>query len=147
MINPFKDVNWNPDLAAKRSFARSLVIGFPCIAVVVLLIKRFTGAGVWDIKTAFLIGGIGAGVGAVFYALPVIARPFYLAWYFLACCIGLVVSNVLLAGFFYLVFTPAGLLKRLFGRQNLKKGFDKSAASYWQDAEKVTDLTRYYRQF
>ncbi|MFT4587452.1 MAG: hypothetical protein ACI9VS_002084, partial [Candidatus Binatia bacterium] len=29
MLNPFKEVDWNPDLPARRKFAVSLVIGFP----------------------------------------------------------------------------------------------------------------------
>ncbi len=37
MLNPFKEVNWHPDLATRRTFARSLVIGFPCLAVVLVL--------------------------------------------------------------------------------------------------------------
>jgi hypothetical protein len=146
MINPFKDVNWNPDLAARRTFAKSLVIGFPCIALLLLVARRVT-TGAWQPETSLWIGGVGAGLGVVFYAVPAIARPFYLAWYFLACCMGLVISNVLLGGFFYLVVTPVGWLKRTFGRNNLRKSFDRQAPTYWKDAEKITDPARYYRQF
>jgi hypothetical protein len=38
-------------------------------------------------------------LGVVLYLMPQIARPFYVAWYFLACCIGIVTSNALLIGF------------------------------------------------
>ena len=34
MINPFSEVNWNPDRPARKKFAVSLIIGFPAIAVV-----------------------------------------------------------------------------------------------------------------
>ena len=37
MINPFKDTNWNPDLAERRSFAKSLIIGFPALAAIFTL--------------------------------------------------------------------------------------------------------------
>ena len=145
MINPFKDTNWNPDLAERRKFARSLVIGFPALAVVfallALLRHSHPGAGlVW-----LALGG--AGVGAVFWIVPQIARPFYLAWYFLACCIGIVVSNALLTAFYYLVFTPVGLLMRVLGRDPMKRRLDPAAATYWQDAEKDVDPRRYFRQF
>ena len=33
MLNPFKDINWNPGLVEKREFGMSLIIGFPCLAL------------------------------------------------------------------------------------------------------------------
>ena len=81
------------------------------------------------------------------YKRQQIARPFYVVWYFLACCMGFVVGNVVFALFFYLVFTPFGLIWRASNRKAFLKGFDKSAPTYWQPAEKVVDLKRYYRQF
>ncbi len=60
---------------------------------------------------------------------------------------GVVMGNLLFALFFYLIFTPLGLLLRLRRNQAITKGFDKSRKSYWRDAEKTVDLKRYYRQF
>jgi Saxitoxin biosynthesis operon protein SxtJ len=146
MINPFKDVNWNPGLSEKRKFAVSLVIGFPCVGLVSLFLRRiFSGA--WHVETSLWIGGTGLALGLVLLALPILARPFYLVWYFLACSVGIVVSNVLLSAFYYLVVTPIGLVVRALGRPPLKKTFDASAQTYWRDAEHVPDATRYYRQF
>lgn len=145
MLNPFKDVNWNPGLAERRKFARSLVIGFPAIAIFFSIIGRLT-AHAW--KPFFLwLGVIGLGVGVLLWLLPQIARPFYVVWYFIACCMGFVTGNVLLSALYFLVFTPFGLLMRTAGRDPLKKKFDKSTPTYWQDAKKVVDLKRYYRQF
>jgi len=146
MINPFKDVNWKPGLPEKRSFARSLVLGFPCVALGLILINRAVSGG-WHLAGPLWIGGTGVAVGVVLYALPIIAKPFYLVWYFVSCCIGMVVSNLLLAAFFYLVVTPFGGIKRVFGRNNLSKSFDRQATTYWKDSEPVTDSARYYRQF
>ena len=126
MLNPFKEVNWNPDTAARRTFAKSLVIGFPCLAVVLLLVGYFAGKG-WNVGFALKLGGYGAGVGVLFYALPVIARPFYVVWYALACCIGLIVGNVVLALIFYVLVTGIGLVKRLFGSQPIRKTPDPQA--------------------
>lgn len=145
MINPFADVNWNPDRRARKKFAVSLIIGFPIIAVVFSAIAF--------LKTHALnhfslwLGVIGLAVGVVLWLLPQIAKPLYVAWYFLACCLGFVISNLLFTLFFYLVFTPFGLLLRLRHQKPIKKGFDKSRSSYWRDAEKAVDLKRYYRQF
>jgi hypothetical protein len=146
MLNPFKEVNWNPDTAARRTFAKSLVIGFPCLAVVLLLAGYTTGKG-WNVGLALKLGGIGAAAGVLFYAWPVIARPFYVVWYALACCIGLVVGNVVLAMIFYVLVTGIGLAKRCFGRQAIRKAPDLLAKTYWLDAPVVSNPKRYFSQF
>jgi hypothetical protein len=145
MLNPFKDVNWNPDRAERRKFARSLMIGFPIITVV------FTAAALLKTHTLkpfpFWLGGIGLALGVVLWLLPQIAKPFYVVWYFLGCCMGIVMGNVLLSAFYFLMLTPLGLLMRVTGRDLLRKKFNRQTPTYWQDAEKVVDLKRYYRQF
>jgi Saxitoxin biosynthesis operon protein SxtJ len=145
MINPFAEVNWNPDRRAQKKFAVSLIIGFPVIAVVFSAVAYLKAH---SLNHFFLwLGLTGFGVGAVLWLLPQMARPFYMAWYFLACCMGFVIGNLLFSLLFYLVFTPLGLLLRLRRQQPIEKGFDKARPSYWRDAEKPVDLKRYYRQF
>ena len=145
MMNPFKDVDWNPDVPARRKFALSLIIGFPILAVL-FGVGTFVAKHAW--KPFFLwLGVIGLAVGVVLWLVPQIARPFYLVWYFIACCMGIVIGNTLFALFFYLVFTPMGLVLRLRSHPPVTKGFDKARPSYWRDAEKSVALKRYYRQF
>jgi hypothetical protein len=145
MLNPFKDVHWNPDLAERKKFARSLMIGFPVIA---LSLATFTRLSSHTWQPFFLwLGVLGFAAGAVLWRLPQIARPFYVIWYFLGCCIGIVMGNLLFALFYYLLLTPMGLMMRLAGRDPLRKKFDRSTPTYWRDAEKVVDVKRYYRQF
>jgi len=146
MLNPFKEVNWNPDTTARRTFAKSLVVGFPCLAMGFLLAGGLVGKG-WNLSFALKLGGIGAAAGALFYAVPAIARPFYVVWYALACCVGLVVGNVVLALVFYVLVTGIGLLKRLGGRPPIRKVPDRQAATYWIDAPPAPEANRYYRQF
>ena len=146
MMNPFKEVNWKPDVAERRKFARSLVIGFPCIAMV-LIVASWLKTGAWKIQPALIIGGTGLAIGLVLLALPGIARPFYVVWYGLACAIGLVVGNILLAVVFYILITGVGIAMRLAGRCSISTRMDKQAATYWKDAKPVTDPQRYYRQF
>ena len=145
MMNPFADVNWNPGVPERKKFAVSLVIGFPAIAVVFLAIAFLK---THSLNHFFLwLGVIGFAVGVVLWLLPQMAKPFYVAWYFLACCLGFVTGNLLFTLLFYLVFTPLGLLLRLRRNPPVTKGFDQSRKSYWRDAEKPVDLQRYYRQF
>src|SRR5215467_3096714 len=146
MMNPFKEVNWNPDLAERRKFARSLVIGFPCVAAV-LLLAGWLKTGIWKIEPALIIGGGGLALGLVLLALPRIARPFYVVWYGVACAMGLVVGNILLAVVFYILITGVGLAMRVAGKGSISKRLDKQSVSYWKDAKPVTDPQRYYRQF
>jgi magnesium-transporting ATPase (P-type) len=145
MMNPFTEVDWNPDRAGRRKFAVSLIIGFPVIAVIFSLITWLVRHA-W--KPFFLwLGAIGFAAGVVLWLLPQISKPFYLAWYFLACCMGFVVGNLVLSLFYFLIFTPIGLALRAAGRLSLRKQPDKIRTTYWSDAEKEIDSSRYYRQF
>ena len=107
MFNPFREVNWRPSLAERRTFGWSLVIGFPSLAAVLLLATRLW-SGTWRVPPFLWLGGCGLAAGALFVAIPRLARPFYLLWYFLACCIGTVVGNTLLSAFYLLIVTPIG---------------------------------------
>ncbi len=145
MMNPFKDVKWNLDLAEKRKFALSLIIGFPAIATFFSVITRIS-AHIW--RPFFLwLGLIGFGIGVVLWLLPQIARPFYVIWYFMACCIGIVVGNLIFILLFFAVITPVGILRRRIFSEGLEKSFNRSKSTYWQPVEKAVDLKRYYRQF
>ena len=146
MVNPFKEVNWNPGPRERRKFALSLIIGFPCIAAVLLLVSLLRGKG-WNLPLAAIIGGGGLAVGLLLLAVPQIARPVYVVWYLVACCIGLVVGNLALALVFFVLVSGLGWVMRALGRRPARKGFDKRAATYWHDAEQVDDPERYYRQF
>lgn len=145
MINPFAEVNWNPDVPARKKFGVSLIIGFPVIALLLAVVSYLKTHAVGHFPA--WLGGVGLAAGVLFWLLPQIARPFYMAWYFIACCMGIVIGNVLFAVFFYAIFTPLGLLLRLRKNPPLAKGFDKAAPSYWRVAKKPVDLKQYYRQF
>ena len=106
--------------------------------------KARTGCGVLG-NTSFNLRG--AALGAVLWLVPQVARPFYLAWYFAACCAGFVVGHALFAAACYLVVTPTGLLLRALGREALQRRRDPQAASYWRKANAATDPARYYRQY
>jgi hypothetical protein len=146
MINPFKDVNWHPNRAARRAFARSLVIGFPIVGLLFLLVG-YLGSGEWSPVLSLRIGVAGLVAGLVFWLVPAIVRPFYVVWYALACTVSFVVSNLLMSAVFYGLFTTIGLLLRVAGRRSITKGPDRSAATYWIDAIPPAEPGRYFRQF
>ncbi len=146
MINPFTEVNWNPGIAERRKFGRTLLLGFPILAMVMAVLKWFV-SGKWHWEAALWMAGVGVAVGLIALALPTVAKPLYLVWYSIACSIGLVMSNLLLGAFYYFAVAPVGLLKRALSRRTFHKGFQKSAETYWQDARQISDPERYYNQF
>ena len=147
MINPFKEINWKPEAADLRKFAWSLIIGFPCIAIVFFLAKWIKTHALPEANFFLMLGGIGGAVGLVCLLIPVIARPLYYVWYFLAACIGIVMANLLFALLFYVIFTPLGLIMRLLGRDALNLRWKKNAASHWIDAPAAPPATRYFSQY
>lgn len=58
-------------------------------------------------------------------------RRIYLVWMSLALVLGLIVSTILLTGFYYLVVTPVGLAAKLFGKDFLNRRFEPHRGSYW----------------
>ena len=146
MLNPFSEVNWKPDIQERKKFALSLIIGFPCIALVFLLVGFLREPHVITALPLWL-GGVGLSAGVIFWLLPQISKPFYLVWYSLACFMGLVIGNLIFSLVYYLVLTPIGLAMRMLGRDPLQKGFDRSAATYWKAVPENIESNQYYRQF
>ena len=58
-------------------------------------------------------------------------RPFYKVWMVIGGFLGFVNSHLLLALVFYLVFTPIGLVMRLFRGDPLERSFRSTSKSYW----------------
>jgi hypothetical protein len=147
MINPFKEINWKPAAADLGKFAWSLIIGFPCIAVVFFLARWIKTHSLPDAHFFLMLGGIGAAVGLVCLLVPVIARPLYYVWYALAACIGIVMANLIFTLLFYGVFTPMGLFMRLIGRDALSLKSKKGAPTYWIDAPPAPPSAKYFNQY
>lgn len=144
MLNPFKEVNWTPDTAARRAFGKSLIIGFPIIATVLFIAKwALTGMVMWPVW----MGGIGASLGVICWLIPAIALPFYLLWYAVGCSIGLVVTNVIISAIYFLVFAPVGFILRALGKDPMERKFQPELKSYWKDADKAENPERYFRQY
>lgn len=146
MLNPLGEINWRPGATERRKFAASLMVGFPCVAAVLLVAGRWQDAE-WHFGLPLRVGGIGLALGLVLWVVPQIARPFYVGWYAVAGSIGFVVGNTLLAAVYLLLFAPVGWARRTLGRSALSKGFDRSATTYWRDAPPPSGPERYYRQF
>ncbi len=96
---------------------------------------------------AYVLWSVAAFITILFYAVRPIRKPSYLAWIHFGFPIGWVISHVAMALIYYLVFTPIGLIMRLFGRDPMERRFDGSAASYWVEHDPAGEPGRYFRQF
>ncbi len=82
---------------------------------------------------------------ALSWLKPVILKPAYTAWMKFAFVLGWINTRLLLIIIFYFVFTPIGLVMRLFGMDLLNRKVDKKKESYWEKKEPGTG--NYERQF
>jgi hypothetical protein len=89
---------------------------------------------------------LGAALCLASQITPKLVRPLFIGWMILLIPINWIVSHVILAAMFFLVFTPIGLCRRLMGADalRLKKPSDDS---YWQNRPQTTDKRRYLRQY
>ena len=105
----------------------------------------FVFAAVFGIIAAWpLFHGAGlrwwaAGVAGAF-AIVAVVMPGILAvpnrlWMKLGLLMGKVVAPIALGILFFLVFSPMGMLMRLFGKDPLKLKRDAAAATYWVNRE------------
>ncbi len=93
-----------------------------------------------------------SAIAAVFFILsfvcPLLLKPLYIAWMKLAFVLGWINTRLVLFIIFYFVFTPIGLIMRLFGSDLLDRKIDKTAQSYWRKREnKAFVVQDYERQF
>ena len=146
MINPYKEVNWSPDIKARKSFAISWIIGFPIIALIMFVLKGMI-SGNWSLTIPSYIASVGAGLGVLLWLIPQIALPFYRVCYAFGCTMGFIIGNTLLSLFYFLVVTPIGILRRTLGKPAIIKSPTSDRSTYWEDVKPTTDPKRYYQQY
>lgn len=105
-----------------RKFGLVALVFFGCLC----------GLGIWKQKVlpAYLFGSLSVlGLGFILFPAPL--RPVHTAWLKVAHVLGRIVTTLTLALTYYLVITPAALLKRVFGGRPLPLKPDRNAESYW----------------
>lgn len=108
-----------------RRFGLTVGLAFGVVAALIF----------WRHRAWLPLPGPFAGLGAALLLLAAVAprvlRPIEWAWMQLANALGWVMTRVILGLIFLLVFTPAGLIRRLLRKDPLELRFDRRAASYW----------------
>src|SRR5262245_34803983 len=105
---PLAAIQWHPTDRVLRQFA---ALGVFCGAA----LAWRAGAAAGE-PLGLALAGLAVAVGGLGLVRPRTVRLPFLALSLLTYPIGWAVSQVVLAGLFYLVFTPVGVLFRLIGR-------------------------------
>ncbi len=136
----WSDIPRNPDSRTLRQFAGLCLVIFGGFALWNGLVRdRPVLALVW--------GALAVGIGVPGLIAPKLVRPVFVGWMVLAFPIGWAVSHLILAVMFYGLFTPIGLLMRLFGRDPLSLRPGPPSDSYWTPKSTPADVRRYFRQY
>ncbi len=105
----------------------------------------FAGARGWA-EVTFVAAALGIAIGSAGWWRPQSVRGVYVAACFAVWPVGFVVSHLLLAGIYFLVVTPIGLLLRLSGKDPLQRRFDPKRPTYWTDRDSPRSPESYFRQ-
>lgn len=142
---PLVKLNWKPNKKELRQFGAVFMAGFLLIGLAKYfwpfewLISRDERLGLWLI-------GIGLVVGVIGLSGLRLALPFYWAWLGIAYVLGNVMSRVIIAAIYFLLFTPMRLLGNLLGRDKLQLKKPQKD-SYWLDISLPKEIEKYERQF
>jgi len=134
-------INWHPTDRELRQFSG---VWFPAFWLIVGLMVGFR-TGWWQLVfPAWTAAAVLAAIGLL---RPQLVRPIFVGWMVAAWPIGWVMSHLLLAGVYYLLITPLGLVMRLAGRDKLEMRRDHQATTYWTPRPPTPKVSRYFRQF
>lgn len=133
------EIPWQPSHRMLRQFAG---IWWPLFAALVgFWVGRATGR--WDaVRAGWVVCAAIAAGGLVW---PPLVRPVFLALLLATFPIGWLVSHVLLAAIFLLVFTPIGLARRVLGQDALELRRDPARASTWRVSAATREPASYTR--
>ncbi len=101
--------------------------------------------GSWPLAAGIWIAA--AGVSLLGLLLPSFMRVVFVGLVRVTLPIGIAVTWLLLAGIFFGVMTPLGLLSRRLRSDPLARDIDREARSYWVRYTPPDEADRYFEQF
>lgn len=117
------------DKRSLRKFAITMGVVFFAIALVVLVRHRYNPLPISVASLVFFILAV---------TVPGVLKPVYITWMKFAFILGWINTRLILILIFYLIFTPIGLLIKLFGVDLLDRKTERNKDSYWKTGEKKT---------
>ena len=109
-----------------RKFGWVALVFFGSLFCLCLWLQKPVAPYVFGVLTTF---------GAGFVIAPKQMTPVHRTWLRIAHRIGRIITAVMLSLGFYLVITPAGAIKRIFGGRPLPVKPDRNALTYWVKRE------------
>ena len=117
--------------------------------IALLFFGILCAVGIWRQKPVpiYLFGFL-SSLGLGFILIPGILKPVYRGWLKIAHFIGQVITTLMMAIAYYVVITPAALIKRLFGGRPLPLSPDPDASTYWVSREEPAQpKERFHKRF
>jgi hypothetical protein len=120
--NELSNVISRGDKKEYRKFG--ITVGIVIVLISVFLFWKSKGGAPYLLGTGlvFILFGI---------ATPNILKYIYLIWMSFAVVMGFFVSRLILSLFYFIIFTPVGVVTRLLGKDLLKEKWNTKATSYW----------------
>ena len=118
---------------------------FACVGLaLVAALAHFRGHP----HSPYVFGGLSVFFIIVRFIVPKLMLPVYKGWMTVAKGISWAMNNLFLGIAFFIVFTPAGLIMRLFGSDPMQRRFKPGDASYWRvRKDEPEDMKRYEQRF
>lgn len=132
MIEPKGSVTRRDESGVTNAQARKSALVVAAVLLAIAAWNLYRGRT----TVVVIFGSISAALIIAGLFVPVAARAFHKAWMRLAVFLGHVNSRVLLTLMYYLVFTPYGVVSRLFGRDPLARR-GKAGESYWVERKRT----------
>jgi len=138
---PLMEIEWHPSGRQLRVFGISGLLA--SILAAMVLHFAWGASGLWTLDI------VAAGIAIFLCSLlsPAVTRILYVGLTLVAMPIGLVVSFVLLAAFYFLLLTPLAVVFRLIGRDSLCRRYEPDVESYWVEHKSSDKMERYLHQF
>ena len=116
------------------------------IGIILMIIAGFL---FWNEKESFQIFlKVGTILFVLGIAIPIVLKSIYWVWMIFATILGWIMTRVILSLLFYVIFTPIGLIPRLFGKQFIELKWNKIESTYWNyRSVGVIEKEKYEKQF
>jgi hypothetical protein len=144
------NIDWNPDRKATRKFGITVFVGFTILGAALWLLggklglSREAGRMIWGSLPWFVLLPVPVMLLALLW--PRGARPFYWVWMGIAFVMGTVMSTILMAVTYWVVFGTIATIFRLRRRDRLVLR-DPGGGSLWVETAGAPPRERYERQF
>ena len=127
------------DVKELRKFSITLFFALEILGLLVFWQRGAAGLVLCGIGLALLLCGL---------TRPALLANPYRGWMRLSLILGFLMTHLILSLMYYFVFTPTGVVMRMFGKDFLHKQFDKNATTYWiKKIQRVYAKDRYEKMF